>query len=65
MIQSEQLNYALLLKCCKKCLHLYLQSSFMFYVSKNFPELCTSSYVNSSISNKQEVMGGKKKTTKK
>lgn len=62
MIKLEQLNYVLLLKRCKKCLHIYLQSSFMFYVSKNFPKLCTSSYVNSSTFNEQKVTGEKKQT---
>lgn len=49
MIQLEQLNYTLLLKHCKKWLHICTQSSFMLYVSKNFSKLCTSSYVNSTF----------------
>lgn len=58
MIQLEQLNYFLLLNCCKTWLHIYLQTSFMFHVSKNFPKLWTSSYVNPSTFNEPEVTGG-------
>lgn len=69
IIQSEQLNYGLLLTCNKKWLYIYPQSSFMFYVSKKKsskkkPKLCTSIYVNSSIFSDQEVTGKKARQKK-